>query len=1014
MCFPKTKFTLSLAFLLLFAAGAFAQSISVKGTVADASGNPLPGAVVVVRGTSNAAISTLDGKFEIEGVGVKSELEVSYVGFISQVIPVNGRADIDIVMQEDKTVLEEVVVVGYGVQKVGTVTGSVAQIKSDKLTMAPVGNVNNALAGRMPGLFVVQNCGLPGSDAANLSIRGFGAPLVIVDGVEGQIDQLNPEQIESVSILKDGAASIYGARAGNGVILVTTKRGVNQKPTITYSGSFTLQGATRFMKPANSWQWAEMEREAFMEGGGSSSAAPWTPEDIQKFKDGNDPNYPNTDWYDVVFRDWAPQHNHSVSLRGGTDRISYYGYVGYLNQATMIKKNGGGYTRFNLQSNVDIKVLDNLKLSVDLSYINHNKDYTERSMGDGGALWQDLATTKPYYPASFPDKTKIPYADGAGTGGVHVSTNREIYGYCDSDTHTYFGTAVLTYDFKYIKGLNLKLTENVIMSHYSYKDFTKPVDLYIYDSKSDTYTLKAQLNGSAQLWEVAQTNRTWTQQLSLNYDRDFGKHHVSGMALWELLDFRGEEYNASRKNFITSSIDYLFAGDASTATNHSSAQELGRQSVVGRANYAYDEKYLAEFIIRADASSRFAKGYRWGYFPSISLGWVISKENFLKNVNMLDKLKIRASYGLSGDDSVASFAYLSGYGIGQYYQIGDDDDICIYSTGMANPTLSWETMTVINGGIDFSLFKRKLYGSVDVFSRLREGIPGRRHISVPSTFGVALPLENLNSISTKGLDFSLGSSKGTGEFTYDISANLSWYESRWAYYDEPEYDDPEQARIYKKTGHKIGELWGYKSDGLLATPTDIINLGYDMDEQNNRTLTPGGIKLIDNNDDGVVNWKDQVVICDGNTPHWMYGINLTFAYKGFDLSAVIQGAFGYSIWVNSGRYTDVLYEGRWSPSNMDPNAIFPHLAWTKTDNYVNDFNVRKAGYMRVKTFTIGYNLPKSLLARTPITNARIYLAGNNLITLDRLAKFGLDPEAITVGRSYPQQKTISIGLNVSF
>ena len=1010
----KTKLCTSLTCLLVFAVTTFAQSIDIKGTVRDVAGNPLPGAVVLVRGTNNIGISAGDGNFEVRNVPVKGELEITFIGFHTQILPVNGRKIIDIVLQENTTVLDEVVVVGYGVQKVGTITGSVAQVKSDKLTLAPVGNINNALAGRMPGLFVVQNCGLPGSDAANLTIRGFGAPLVIVDGVEGTMTELNPEQIESVSILKDGAASIYGARAGNGVILVTTKRGVNQKPTITYSGSFTLQGATKFLKNANSWQWAEMEREAFMEAGGASSAAPWTTEDIAKFKAGNDPNYPNTDWYAVVFRDWAPQQNHSVSLRGGTDRLSYFGYVGYLDQETMIRKNGGGYSRFNLQSNVDIKVLDNLRLSVDLSYARHDKDYTQRSMDAGGALWQDLSATKPYYPASFPDETKIPYADGAGTGGIHVCTNRDIYGYTDSETDNYFGNAVLTYEFKYIKGLNLKLMENYSISSYHYKDFTKPVDLYVYDYKSDTYTLKAQLNGKAQLWEISQSSRTWTQQLSLNYDRDFGKHHVSAMALWEIMDYRYDQSSASRKNFLTSSIDYLFAGDASTATNDSSASELGRQSLVGRANYAYDEKYLAEFIIRADASSRFAKGYRWGCFPSLSLGWVISKENFMKSVKAIDRIKLRASFGLSGDDSVASFAYLSGYEIGQYYQIGSGDQICVYSKGMPNPTLSWETMRVVNGGLDFSFFNRKLYGSVDVFSRLREGIPGRRHTSIPSTFGISLPLENLNSISTKGFDMSLGTAKVLGDFTFDISGNISWYESRWAYYDEPEYDDPLQAKMHKKTGHIITELWGYETDGLLATPSDIVNLGYDMDEQNNSTLTPGGIKLVDKNEDGVVNWKDQVVICKDNTPHWVFGVNLSFAYKNFDLSAVIQGAFGYSIWINQGRYTSLLYENRWSPTNMVADALFPHLAWTKTDNYYNDFNVRKAAYARLKTFTFGYNLPKSILAKTPISSVRVYVAGNNLLTLDKLAKYGLDPESISVGNNYPQQRTISLGLNVSF
>ena len=1010
----QTQKSILVICLLFCASVAFGQRISIHGTVTNSAGETLPGAGIVVKGTSNGVTTNLNGLYEIHDVDPKSELEVSYIGYKLQRVAVNGRTNINVVLQEDNMLLDELVVVGYGVQKVGTITGSVAQIKSDKLTLAPVSNVNNALAGRMPGLFVVQNCGLPGSDAANLSIRGFGAPLVIVDGVEGMISEINPEQIESVSILKDGAASIYGARAGNGVVLVTTKRGVEQKPTITYSGSFTLQGATRFLKNANAWQWAEMEREAFLESGGSSYAAPWTTADIEKFKEGTDPNYPNTDWYAEVFRDWAPQHNHSISIRGGSKQISYYGYVGYLNQQTMVKKNGGGYSRFNLQSNVDIKVLDNLTLSVDLSFVNHDRDYTQRSMGEGGYLWQDLAATKPYYPASFPDKTRIPYADGAGTGGVHVSSNRDIYGYTDSDTDTYFGTATLQYNFKTIQGLNLKLMENCIRSNYNYKDFIKPVDLYVYDYDSDTYTLKAQFNGKAQLWEVAQRNKTWTQQLSLNYDRTFGKHHTSGMLLWELLDFRGDESNASRKNFLTSSIDYLFAGDASTATNTSKATELGRQSVVGRANYAYDEKYLAEFIIRADASSKFARGYRWGYFPSLSLGWVLSKENFMKDLTFVDKIKLRASYGLSGDDSVTSFAYLSGYSIGYYYQFGENDALGIQSTGMPNPELSWETMKVANAGLDFSFFNHRLYGSLDGFYRLREGIPGRRHISIPSTFGIELPLENLNSISTKGFDFTVGSSKGTGDFTYDISANLSWYESRWAYYDEAEYDDPEQARIFKKTGHKVDELWGYRTDGLLATPADIAKLGYDMDEQHNATLTPGGIKLIDRNTDGVVNWKDQVEIGNGNTPHWMFGVNLSFAYKNFDLSAVLQGAFGYIIWVNSGRYTTLLYEGRWSPTNMDAHATFPHLAWTKTDNYFNDYNVREAAYMRVKTFTFGYNLPKAVLAKTPITNLRIYLAGNNLFTLDRLAKYGLDPESISVGRSYPQQKNLSVGLNISF
>ena len=1005
---------MSLICFLSFAVTAFAQGINVRGTITDSAGVPLPGAVIIVQGTSNSAVSTLEGEFSLKNVGTGDVLEISYLGYHSQTVPVKGRTSINIVLEEDNALLEEVVVVGYGVQKVGTVTGSVAQIKSDKLTVAPVGNVSNILAGRMPGLFAMQSNGLPGSDGATLSIRGFGTPLVIVDGVEAQFTDLNPEQIETVSILKDGAASIYGARAGNGVILVTTKRGINQKPTISYSGSFTLQGNTKFLKNASSAHWAEMEREAFTEGGGSSSAAPWTEEDIKKFAAGDDPNYPNTDWYKEVFRDWAPQHNHSLSIRGGNDRISYYGYVGYLDQKTMVKNNGGGYSRINIQSNVDMKVLDNLKLSVDLSYNYHDRDYTQRSMGEAGYLWQDLSATKPYYQSSFPDKSKIPYADGAGTGGVHVGSNRELYGYSDSDIHNYQGTATLTYDFKYVPGLTVKLMENCIRSFTGTREFIKPLDLYVYDHESDIYTLKARLNGKSSLLQNENKTFTWNQQLSLNYDRTFDKHHVSGVVVWEILNFRGDYLSAARKDFLTSSIEYLFAGESSTATNNGHASELGRESVVGRFNYSYAEKYLAEFIIRADASSKFAKGYRWGFFPSISVGWVISKENFMKSARVLDNLKIRASYGMSGDDSVVSFAYLSGYGISYPYQIGPTDITGIVTTGMANPTLSWESMKIVNAGVDFSLFKRKLYGSIDGFYRLREGIPAKRHTSIPSTFGESLPLENLNSISIRGFDLMIGSSKTYGDFTYDISANLSWYQDRWAHYDEPEYDDPVQGAIYSKAGHRVNELWGYRTDGLLANTAAINNLGYDMDQQNNATVTPGSIKLLDLNDDGIVNWKDQTLICTGTSPDWTFGINTSFAYKNFDINAVFQGAFGYSVWVNNGRFTEWLYENRWTPQNQNADALYPHLSWTSTDNLPNDFNVRNVAYIRLKTFSFGYNLPKSILAKTPISSVRFYFAGNNLLTLSTISKFGLDPESIQVGRNYPQQRTLSLGVNISF
>ncbi|MCG8514100.1 MAG: SusC/RagA family TonB-linked outer membrane protein, partial [Halanaerobiales bacterium] len=370
------------------------KKLNVSGNVSDFSGQPLPGVSIIVKGTTQGTVTDFDGNYNITDVSGDAILVFSFVGMQTQELEVEGQTTFNIVMEEDAIGIEEVVAIGYGTQKKGNLTGSVSNVKSDKLEIAPVASTSNTLIGHLPGLVARQTSGMPGSDAAELKIRGFGAALVIVDGIEGDINNLDPAQIESVSILKDGAASIYGSRAGNGVILVTTKRGQNQKPTITINSSYTLQGITRILHPTSSGQLAELQRENHLQSGGDPQTAPWTQEAIDKFYQGGDPAYPNTDWYAYTFRDWAPQQKHNLSIQGGSNKIKYFGYFGYTKQETMVKRNGGDYSRYNAQSNVDADITDNLKMSINLSIAHQKGNFPIRGLNNGGYFWQDYFNTK--------------------------------------------------------------------------------------------------------------------------------------------------------------------------------------------------------------------------------------------------------------------------------------------------------------------------------------------------------------------------------------------------------------------------------------------------------------------------------------------------------------------------------------------------------------------------------------------------------------------------------------------
>lgn len=999
-----------------------ATQITVTGKVTDHKGEPLPGVSIKLKGTTKGVTTDSEGRYTIHTVDENGTLVFSYIGFASQEITVSGRTAINVMLEEQSAGLNGVVVVGYGTQRKGNVTGSIATVNSADITKAPIASTANALAGRLPGLIALQSSGRPGADAARLSIRGFGDALVIVDGIEMDFRFLDANQIESISILKDASASIYGARAGNGVILVTTKRGTSGKPMFTVNTSQTYQGITVMPKPVSAGQYAELTREAHLNAGKPDATAPFTEEQVQQYYDGTDPLFPNTNWYNELIRSWAPQQQHNLSIRGGSESVKYYGFLGYLNQETIFRNNGGDYKRYNFQSNIDAKILDNLSLELTVASIIEDQNFPQISLESGEAsAWGYFWNTLPIYPAHLPDPSKVPFADGNGTGGAHVVSNSDIAGYNNTDGQSLRGSLALNYRFKFIEGLSARAFVNYAANYSANRVFVKPVTLYTYDPASEVYTVAGSFGSKAFLNVRDDKSRTLTVQYSLRYDKTIAQHHqITALGLYEAIDFKGDWISAGRKDYLTPSLDQLYAGSTVGATNNGSASEMGRISYVGRLNYAYKSKYLLETILRADASAKFPAVSRWGYFPSVSLGWRVSEESFMKGLSFIDNLKLRASYGAAGNDGIGNFQYLSGYQLSSLpYIIAEGPQQGLVSKGLPNPYMTWEEIRTYNAGLDFSFLNRKIYGEIDVFRRNRSGILANRATTLPTSFGSALPPENLNSLNDRGFEVNIGTTGHRGELYYNISGNISWSRARWDHYEEPDFTDPDQLRINGRSGHWTDRQFGYLSDGIFTTQDEIDKLTFDQDQRGNTTLRPGDLRLKDVNGDQVLDWKDQVEIGQGTTPHWMAGFNADLKYRNFDFSALFQGAMGHSTYitfVQGKNFPSYVYEERWTPENNNRDALVPRLGGAGTNNYYVDSRYKKAGYLRLKTVALGYSLPKNILSRLRMNQIRFYAAATNILTFNRLKEYDIDPEAPTSegGRYYPQQKTISFGANVSF
>lgn len=1006
-------------FLVMFiSSAAFAQqTLKVTGKVTSAGDNtPLPGTTVTIKGTSTGVVTNSNGVYVIE-VKKGATLVFTFTGSEKKEMVVGDDATINVSLISKATGLDDVVVVGYGTQKKLNVTGAVATIKAKDIEGIPVSNISSDLVGKLPGFTAVNRGGTPGNDVPEISIRGFENMLVIVDGIQTDFNNLDASEIESISILKDASASIYGARAGNGVLLVTTKRGKVGKPTFSLTANVGLQAPTVTPKYVNSATFAQMTNEAQVAIGAPEV---YTADQIAKYKSGTDPAYPNTDWYSQVFNKTAPIRDYSLNSTGGNDVVKYFFSVAYMDQEGLIKFNDLDFNRLNIRSNIDVNISKSFSASLDISGRNEQRNAPSNDIG--GSIIQNIDYGYPTFPAQNPDPSYLAYAGHGGSQPVGFADSK-ISGY--SKNNTKYGTVISTLNFKpvYFPGFTAKAMFSADMSEGFNKVFNKSFNVYSYDADSKTYTLVATQNNNT-LDEIYARTTNLTTQLSANYAKKIGLHDINFLALAEYISNSEDDFSAHREGFISTDIDELFAGSQTNKDNNGSSFHDGRIGYVGRLNYAYNSKYLVEASLRYDASARYISTKRWAYFPGVSVGWRLSQENFLKNVSWLDNLKLRASYGKAGNDYVGQFNYLTGFNFGGNYVFGETPAVNtgIISKGLANPDLTWETTATSNIGLDGSFWKGLFSFQFDAFYRKVSDVAGTRALSLPTTVGATLPQENINSYDNRGFELVLSHENTIGkDFRYNISANVTYTRSKWLHFDEPAFPDQATRDRLGVSGKWKDQIFGYTADGLFQSQAEIDAWPVDQDGSHNSTLKPGDIRYLDYNHDGVLNDQDNHVIGQGFTPTVYYGLNLGAQYKAFSLSVLMQGAANFNAY-----FTDIVQQpfwngtvpysymsDYWTPTNT--NAKFPRLypGGAPNNQFMSTYWLQNANYLRVKTVQAGYTFSKGFTTKLGISSLKLYVSAYNLFTFDSIYPF--DPETGT-GRGwfYPQQKSYNIGANITF
>lgn len=1038
---------LSLIFLLsLINYNLFAQK-NINGKVSDENNEGLPGATIIIKGTTKGTVSDINGIFMLD-VNENDTISISFSGYIKQDIPVIGNISFSINLDPDVETLKEVVVVGYGSEQKINLTGSVATLKDQELTLAPVANSSNLLAGRVPGVMTRQNSGLPGGENTQIRIRSFSeAPLILVDGVQMDFSRIDQNDIASISVLKDASAAVYGARAGNGVVLVTTKRGESGKPKISYSSNLTLQSATAFLDHVSASQYVELVREANLNDFNDPNAT-FSEDDIKNYHSKTQ-GYEGGDWVDALIKNNAPMHQHNISVSGGNDNVKYFTSFGYIDQESFFKSRDFDYKRYNTRSNIDIKVNERINFSVDLSY---RQDIRERPAKTAlSNIWIDLSTAQPIFPTRLSENMVIPDPSvssvsysGSTTGNRNplARSDRNVFGTYDRFDNTFRGKIGFKYKVPGITGLTLRADMNLTLLDRSEKTFRKPYNVYRQNLDTNELILEGVGNGVSSISD-AQFRRTMVYPLvSAEYIKEVGNHNLKVLMLTEQTTRKFSMFSATRKNLFTTSIPELFIGSENEQTNDgSSGPDIGRKSAVARINYRFKDRYLLETTFRADGNVLFAPETRWGYFPSISFGWIISEEPFF-NANQSTTLKIRSSFSQLGDDTangISGFDYLTGYETNSTFLFGDNiSETTIRTLGEVNPFLTWEKMTMYNLGLEATFFKGQLQLETDIFYRKRENILSNDQQSVANEGGYDLPLTNINISDDRGIEVSAVYQQKIGDFKIDIAPNFAIGKEKFVVRrDIEDFTDLDYKRIYGREGEWVNRRFGYLSDGIFMSQDEINNHPTIQDGNGNLLLNPGDIKYKDLDGNDTINFRDQEVIgYASNMPEINYGINLIASYKNLKLSLLLQGASKFSIYINGPAATmfsngsiplSYHYKYAWQPHpddpsiNINPDAILPASSFTASTNNsrISDFWLRDVRYLRLKNINLSYNIPKKIISKIGLDNSQIYFSTENLFTLTNLGIYrnSFDPEFdpnTQTTRRYPITRSFTVGLKMIF
>ena len=980
---------------------------TIKGKIVDAEGMPVIGATVLISGTTHGTATDLDGNFTLANVSPEAVLEISSIGFQTKTMSVGNQKDFNITLNADSRLLDEVVVVGYGSQRRINMTGSVATVTSSELVDRPVANVSSALQGLSPGLMVTQGSGTPGDDGATIRIRGVGtmnsaSPYILVDGIETEtINMIDPNDIESISVLKDASsAAIYGSKASNGVILITTKRGQEGAPNISYSGNVSFDTPTTIIERLSSYDYARILSDLETQAGQTPR---FDAEDLELFKNGTSPDsHPDMDYGNLIWRTGV-SHKHNLSVSGGSKNIKYMISGSYLDQQGTLKRSTRD--QFNIRTNLDVKLSEKFSARVNLAYIDNT--YTRPNASSRGGMDMIILMSNklaPWIPGKRSDGTYGHDGDGNPVAWLDANTTTTY------TKRNFSGIAAL--DYNIIKGLTFTVQGSFVGNNSTTKDYRKEVDYGDGFYQGPTSNREGMSKWSRKMLD-----------LYLNFDRTFAqKHHLKVMLGYNIEKYDYWTMENKRNDFINTDLTDMNAGDAATQTNSGYTRELALMSYFGRLNYDYKGKYLFEVNFRSDASSRFAKDYRWGYFPSVSAGWRITEEPWMSAAKpYLQNLKIRASWGNAVDSDY--YPSIPSLALDKNYPFGGELHQGITVVDHKVESITWEKSTTYGVGLDATFLKDFTF-SADWYNRLTTDII--MSVEAPWTFGISGSFQdNIGSMLNTGVEFSLAWNHiFKNGLRLGASANYAYNENKIL--ELSGVDEIISGYSINRIGEAYGSFYVYKTDGIFKSDEEAAEYEALYGNPFNVPFKAGDLKILDANQDGELTVDDRVV--NGSTyPVHTYAFSVNVGWKGFDLSIFFQGAadvnryFGDEVagfFGGDSSHPSTVWLDAWSPSN--PNGTWPR-AYMKNDDSVNnpdrvrtDFWCMDTSYLRIKSVNFSYTIPKKLTKRIGIDKIQVYYAGENLYTFDSLP-FNIDPEVPSGSMNYyPTNMSHSVGLNITF